>query len=147
MIYKKLILIILITVSSFAEMEFSDPQPTLEDPRKWVIQLRTAHVDDVNHMLGTVYNVLREYPSGAINIAVVTYGQGVRVLRKDYNEEILSKVLSLMEYEVEFIACKNTMETMKWTEEDFIDDLTYVQAGIAEVIERQAGGWLLVTPY
>jgi intracellular sulfur oxidation DsrE/DsrF family protein len=52
-----------------------------------------------------------------------------------------------MEYEVDFIGCRNTMATMKWTEKDFIDNITYVQAGIAQVIERQVGGWIDATPY
>ena len=36
---------------------------------------------------------------------------------------------------------------MGWTKKDFIDNLTYVQAGIAEVIERKVAGWIEVTPY
>ena len=32
--------------------------------------------------------------------------------------------------------CKNTMETMEWTEKDFIDGIDYTQAGKI-VIERQ----------
>ena len=52
-----------------------------------------------------------------------------------------------MEYDVEFIACKNTMETMKWTEKDFIDGIDYTQAGIVEVIERQVDGYIGITAY
>ena len=47
-----------------------------------------------------------------------------------------------MEYDVEFVACKNTMETMKWKESDFIDDISFTQAGIVEVIERQVDGYI-----
>ena len=52
-----------------------------------------------------------------------------------------------MQYDVEIVGCKNTMQTMGWKESDFIDDISYAQAGIAEVIERVAGGWIDVTPY
>jgi intracellular sulfur oxidation DsrE/DsrF family protein len=52
-----------------------------------------------------------------------------------------------MEYDVEFIVCKNTIETMKWTEEDFIDGVDYTQAGIVEVIERQVDGFIGITAY
>ena len=36
---------------------------------------------------------------------------------------------------------------MKWTQKDFIDDIEYVQAGIAELIGKSASGWQSVTPY
>ncbi len=144
---KKLILLIMLSVLSFGQMEFSDPKPTFDEPRKWVIKLRSANIETVNHMLGSIYNVLKVYPAETIKISVVAYAQGMRVLRKDYDAEILSKIKSLMEYDVEFIGCINTMDTMHWKEEEFIDDLGYVQAGIAEVIERIAGGWINVTPY
>ena len=144
---KKILLLILITIFAFGQMEFADPKPTFDNPRKWVIKLRTANIDEVNHMLGSIYNVLKVYPDEGIKIAVVTYAQGVRVLRKDYDPKTLSRISSLMEYEVDFVSCKNTMETMHWTEDEFIEDIIFVQAGIAEIIEKQAAGWVGVTPY
>lgn len=144
---KKIFLTILLVVYSFGAMEFAEPKPTFDNPRKWVIKLRTADHEEVNHMLGSIYNVLKEYPTGAINIAVVTYAQGVRVLRKDYDPATIERIQSLMEYDVEFVVCRNTMATMGWKDKEFLDDVSYVQAGIAEIIERQASGWIGVTPY
>ena len=134
-------------IISYAEMTYSDPQPTFDEPRKWVIKLRIADEKTVNQMLSSVYNVLKEYPAESIKIAVVAYGQGMRVLRKDYDKHTLSRISSLMDYEVEFIGCKNTMETMHWNEDEFIEDIEYVQAGIAELIEKQVDGYYETTPY
>ena len=39
------------------------------------------------------------------------------------------------------------MDTMGWKDEEFVPGVTYVQAGIAEVIERIADGWIAVEPY
>ncbi len=144
---KKLILLMITSVLLFGEMQFADPKPSFDNPRKWVIKLRSAHIETVNHMLGSIYNVLKVYPGESIQIAVVTYAQGVRALRKDYDAHTLTRIQSLMDYDVEFIACKNTMETMKWEESEFLEDISFVQAGIAELIERQAGGWIEITPY
>ncbi|MEA2018324.1 MAG: DsrE family protein [Campylobacterota bacterium] len=145
---RKIILVILISVFAFAEMEFADPQPTFDNPRKWVIKLRTDDPLTVNHLLSSIYNVLAEYPSDAINITVVTYASGVRVLRKDYvNTVATTRIKSLMQYDVEFISCRNTMKTMKWKEDEFIDDIGYVQAGIVEIIEKVTAGYIEVTPY
>lgn len=144
---KKLILIMLGVVLSYAEMTFSDPQPTFDEPRKWVIKLKISDEKTVNQMLSTIYNVLKEYPSESINISVVAYGPGMKVLRKDYDKHTLSRISSLMDYEVEFIGCRNTMETMHWTEEEFIEDINYVQAGVVELIEKQVDGYYETTPY
>ena len=144
---KKLFLLLLLTIFTFGKSEFADPQPSFDEPRKWVIKMNFSDEKRVNHTLGAIYNVLKEYPSEGIRISVVTYAYGMRVLKKDYNKEVLTKIQSLMEYEVEFIACKNTMKTMGWTKKDFIEDLTYVQAGLVETIERQVDGWIEATPY
>jgi len=140
-------MLILITVYSFANMQFANPKPSFDNPRKWVIKLNSSDIEVVNHTLGAIYNVLKIYPDGAIKIAVVTYSHGVRVLKKDYDAKTLSRISSLMEYDVDFISCRNTMETMNWKEDEFIDDILYVQAGIADVIEKKAAGWIEVTPY
>jgi intracellular sulfur oxidation DsrE/DsrF family protein len=144
---KKIIIMVLIAVFSYAQSIFSDPQPTFENPRKLVINIHDNDLETVNHNIGTIYNILKEYPSESLKVAVVLYGKGMRVIKKDYDEATLNRIKSLMEYDVEFIGCKNTMESMNWTQKDFIDGIEYVQAGIVEVIERQTSGYVGVTPY
>ena len=144
---KKVLLISLLAIFSFAQTKFSDPQPTFDNPRKVVYSLYVGDLETVNHTIGSMYNILKEYPSESLKIVVVAYGKGLRVLKKDYDANTLNRVKSLMEYDVEFVACKNTMETMKWKESDFIDGISYTQAGIVEVIEKQQEGYIGITAY
>ncbi|QKF66372.1 intracellular sulfur oxidation protein, DsrE/DsrF family [Arcobacter venerupis] len=144
---KKIILIILITICSYAQSKFNDPQPTFENPRKLVINLHNDDLDTVNHTIGSIYNILKEYPSDTLKVAVVLYGKGMRAIKKDYDKNTLARITSLMEYDVEFVGCRNTMETMNWKDDDFIDGVEFVQAGIVEVIERQMIGYVGITPY
>ncbi|TLP36325.1 DsrE family protein [Arcobacter arenosus] len=144
---KSFLIVILLTVFSFAESTFSDPQPTFENPRKVAIQLYDSDLKKVDHNLSTIYNILKEYPEESLKVVVIAYGNGVRALMKNYDQKALTRIKSLMEYDVEFIICRNTMETMKWTEDDFIDDVSYVQAGIVEVIERQISGYVGIIAY
>ena len=144
---KLLTLALLSPIALSAKMKFSDPKPTFDNPRRWLIKLNTSDIHVVNHTLGGIFNVLKEYPSDTLKVAVVAYGNGMRALKKDYDKKTLSRIKSLMDYDVEFVACKNTMATMGWTKKDFIDNLTYVQAGIAEVIEKKVAGWIEMTPY
>ena len=144
---KKVLLFSLLAIFSFAQTKFSDPQPTFDNPRKVVYSLYVGDLETVNHTIGSMYNILKEYPAESLKIVVVAYGKGLRVLKKDYDKKTLERVKSLMEYDVEFIACKNTMETMKWKESDFIDGIGFTQAGIVEVIEKQKDGYIGITAY
>lgn len=144
---KKILLLMVVVVFSFGKMEFSEPKPTFDNPRLWVIKVNSSDLKEINHTIGAVNNVLKEYPMDTLKVAMIFYAKGMRLLRKDADPATLQRIDALMQYDVEMVACKNTMKTMKWTKKDFIDDLTYVQAGIAEVIERVASGWIEVTPY
>ena len=140
-------LLLFISVFSFAESSFNDPQPTFENQRKVVIQLYYSDVKRVNQTIGSIYNILKEYPSETLKVVVVTYGPGMRAIKKDYDKHTLLRIQSLMEYDVEFIGCRNTMESMHWKDSDFIEDVSFVQAGIVELIERQVDGYIAVNPY
>lgn len=144
---KNLLIVLFFTVFVYGETTFSNPKPTFDNPRKVVFQIYDSNLDKVNHNLGTIYNILKEYPEESLKVAVVAYGNGMRALKKDYDKATLVRITSLMEYDVEFFACKNTMESMKWTEDDFIEDLEYVQAGIVEFVEKQIDGYIGVNAY
>lgn len=144
---KKIVLIAFLSIWAFAESTFSDPQPSFDNPRKVVIQLYDSELKKVNHNLSTIYNILKEYPSETLKVVVVAYGNGIRALKNDYDKKTLTRIESLIEYDVEFIVCRNTMETMKWTEDEFIEDASYVQAGIVELIERQIDGYIGIIAY
>jgi len=144
---KKIILLSILIISLFAKMKFANPKPSFDNPRLWLVTIRQNDKSTVNHILNGINNVLKEYPSESLKVRVVVYGPGMRVIKKDYDKYILSRIKSLIEYEVEFVGCLNTMKTMGWKKDDFIEDIEYVQAGIAEVIERKQEGWIEFTPY
>ncbi|WP_456457266.1 DsrE family protein [Nitratifractor sp.] len=142
------VLVLLFFVSSLeAKMHFANPKPTFDNPRRVIMKLNRSDIHYANHLIGTIYNLLKIYPSDTLKVAVLVYGPGMRVIKKDYDKKTLERIESLMEYDVEFVGCLNTMETMGWRKKDFIDDIDYVQAGVAEVIERQVAGWIDATPY
>lgn len=147
MIKKVLILMFVSALFLFGKSDFSEPYPSFDEPRKVAIQLYDSDLDKVNHNLSTIYNILKEYPAESLKVVVIAYGNGVRALKKDYDKATLKRINSLVEYDVEFIVCKNTMDTMKWTGDDFIDDASFVQAGIVELIERQVDGYIGIIAY
>jgi len=139
--------VLLLSTALSAKMTYADPKPTFDHPRKIIMRLTSRDVHAANHLIGTINNILKEYPPETLQVAVVVYGPGMRVLRRDYDAQTLKRVRSLLMYDVEIIGCINTMQTMGWTKKEFIDGISYVQAGVAEAIERQVGGWIDATPY
>ncbi len=144
---KLFVILLILPAVIFGKYNFKEPKPSFDKPRKIIMKLNSKDIHKANHMLGTIYNILKEYPDGALKVVVVAYGPGLNVLKKDYNKKTLSRISSLMEYDVEFIGCINTMQTMGWKRKDFIDDIDYVQAGVVEIIERQADNFIDATPY
>jgi len=145
---KAVLFFLLLSAVVFADnMKYADPKPSFDNPRKIFMKLNISGIHEVNHMLGTIYNLLKDYPSDTLKVEVIAYGPGMRAIKKDYDKKTLSRIRSLMEYDVDFVGCLNTMETMGWKKKDFIDNITYRQAGVAEVIEKQVAGWVDATPY
>jgi intracellular sulfur oxidation DsrE/DsrF family protein len=145
---KKMLLLLALSLFACAKMEFADPKPSFDHPRKWVVPVKTDDVRVVNHIIGGINNVLNEYPPESLQVAMVFYSSGMRVIRKDYDAKTLTRLRSLMDgYDVELVGCVNTMKTMGWKKRDYIDGILYRQAGIAEIIERNAAGWFVFAPY
>ncbi len=144
---KKIIIILILSINLLADMTFSNPQPTFVHPRKWLIKLHVDNYHTVHHTLGAIYNLLSLYPTESLRVMVIAYGQGDRVLMKNYKKLALSQIQSLMTYGVKFVVCENTMKTMGWTKKQFIKGVQYVKYGIADILEKKQAGWIDVTPY
>jgi intracellular sulfur oxidation DsrE/DsrF family protein len=51
-----------------------------------------------------------------------------------------------MQFDVEFIACHNTMETYNIKESDLIEGSIVVTAGVVELLESVKKGWVYIKP-
>jgi hypothetical protein len=63
-----------------------------------------------------------------------------------FDKTLQKRLKSLMTYDVEFIACGNTMKTYNIDKKELLDGVDVVTAGIVELIERQIGGWIYIRP-
>jgi intracellular sulfur oxidation DsrE/DsrF family protein len=145
---KTFLLFFFSTFLLFGKMEFVSPKPSFDNPRKWVIPVNSDDIHKINHIIGAINNVINEYPPESIKVAIIFYSAGMRVIKKDYDKKTQKRLLSLVDgYEVELVGCLNTMKTMKWSKKDFLNEIEYKQAGIAEIIERDFAGWFIFNPY
>jgi intracellular sulfur oxidation DsrE/DsrF family protein len=129
-----------------AETEFADPQPSLENPRKFVFPITKNDRHEINHVLSSANNVIKFYGPEKVEVVIVAYSKGIEAVMNHKDIEIKKRVKALMTYEVEFIACGNTMKTLKIDKSELIDGTEIVTAGIVELIERQLRGYIYIRP-
>jgi intracellular sulfur oxidation DsrE/DsrF family protein len=143
---KTFILIFLLISFLSAETEFAEPKPSMINPRKFVFPMTKWDRNEINHILGSVNNVIKFYGVDNTEVVIVAYSQGIKALLKRGNNTIRKRVKSLMTYDVEFIACGNTMKTLKIDKKELLDGVEVATAGIVELIERQLRGYIYIRP-
>ncbi|TCS64299.1 DsrE family protein [Varunaivibrio sulfuroxidans] len=131
-------------ISTAKAQEFADPQPTMDNPRRIVLGVDTKDVARLNNILYNTVNLQKNYGQDNVEIAIIAYGPGVRMLLK--GSPVAERVRSLMMYGVKFIACQNTMDTLHKTKADLIDGVSVVRSGLAEIVERRLKGWVDIKP-
>ena len=142
---KMLLALVLLLVSLAGETEFAKPKPSIDNPRKIVFPITSGDDEAINHVLSSANNVLKFYGPENVMMAIICYSKGIRTLLKK-EKRIAARVRSLMTYDVEFIACGNTMRTKGIKKEDLIEGVEIVTAGIVELVERDLKGWIYIRP-
>ena len=145
----KKILILFLMIANFAgaETEFANPKPSITEPRQLIFSISSWDKDEVNHIIGTINNVMKFYRPENTEIIVVAYSQGLKaVLKKPADIEIQKRIKSLMTYDILFIACGNTMKTLKIDKKELLEDVEIVTAGVVEIIERKLSGFTYIRP-
>ena len=142
----KKLCILYICFSSFvmAETEFASPKPAIDHPRQLVFSIDTIDEKIANHVISTVNNVIKFYRPENTEVVVVMYSQGVKLLRKKGNSDIRKRIEALMTYDIEFVACENSMRTLGIKKKELIEDISFGTAGIVEIIERQLQGFIYI---
>lgn len=101
---------------------------TSDTPKAWGGVLR--NVDNLRETLG------REN----VTVEVVGHGGGIEMLLKS-NRETGEKVQALAKDGVTFLACENTMAHKDISRDQLLAGVSTVDAGVAQVVRRQAQGW------
>lgn len=127
------------------ETVLSHPKPTLEHPRQLVIEINSGDEKTVSGAIAAVNNLIKAYQPGFVEIAVVIYGPALPYAKKN-SGELSQRMETLIMMDVALIACRNTMETYRLSQEQLIDGMDTVQAGLQEIAERKLAGWIHLKP-
>lgn len=142
---KKLFIAALFCFTVHAETQFAQPVPSIDNPRQVVFCITEGDDESINHVLSSANNVLKYYGPEKVEIEIVAYYHGIRALLKS-EKKIAVRVNALMQYDVKFVACGNTMETKKIKPSQLIEGSEIVTAGIVEMLERVKSGWIYIKP-
>jgi intracellular sulfur oxidation DsrE/DsrF family protein len=97
-----------------------------------------------NEVFGNFRNIQRDMGPANVEIEVVVYGDGIAMLRDD--SLVYNKVEQAIEEGVKIVACENTMKAQNISRDHMLPNISYVTAGIVELIKLQAAGWAYVRP-
>jgi len=140
-----LILLSLCILSS-AETEYAEPKPSFDNPRKIVFSITEDTPHAIDHILSVASNVVKYYGVDNVQMKIVAYSKGIVLLLKSHSTDDAKRVDALMQYEVEFIACGNTMKTYEIQESELLEGSVVVTAGVVELLESVKKGWTYIKP-
>jgi intracellular sulfur oxidation DsrE/DsrF family protein len=102
------------------------------DPAKWNLALNNAK------------NIQTDLGAANVDIELVAYGPGIGMLKAD--SVVGNRVDEAIAAGVKVVACENTMKGQKLSQTDMLNKLSYVQAGVVEIMQRQQQGWSYIRP-
>lgn len=115
---------------------------------KIAYQFNKADLGYQDHVIFSVGEVLRKYGDD-VNIVVVAFAEGIHILAKrplrEVKQEIRERVSSLAQYGVEFHACRNTMNSLGWTDKDMVPFAKIVDIGAADLMTLQEKGYAYIS--
>jgi intracellular sulfur oxidation DsrE/DsrF family protein len=107
-------------------------QVSENDPKKWELTM------------SNVRNVQSDMGKENVTIEVVAYGPGLAMLLLE--SAAANRVADAQRAGVKVVACENTMHGQKLTKEDMLSGISYVPAGVSELMLLQEAGYSYVRP-
>lgn len=102
------------------------------DPAKWNLALNNAK------------NLQEDVGAANVDIEIVAYGPGIGMLKLE--SPTGARIADAMKANVKVLACENTMRGQKLTKDDMLGGISYVPAGVTEIMRRQIEGWAYLRP-
>ena len=128
--------------------EPSDRFPGDPAEHKAVYMFNKADAGYQHSILNSIQAMIKKYEDN-VEIAVVVIGPGLHTLAKKPQREIEPLTYERIEsfakdYNVRWIACGNTMNSMHWSDEDMRPFAEYAEVGAAALMELQEEGFKLL---
>ena len=131
-------------VALFAALPlFAAAQSTAPTTRV-VVQVSEAGPARWNLVLNNVKNLQDDLGADKVAVEIVAYGPGIGMLKLDAVTN--SRITDALKSGVAVRACENTMRNQKILKADMHPGISYVPAGVVQIIKRQQEGWAYLRP-
>jgi intracellular sulfur oxidation DsrE/DsrF family protein len=102
------------------------------DPAKWNLALNNAK------------NLQDDVGAANVEIEIVAYGPGISMLKLE--SPTGSRIADAAKAGIKVTACENTMRGQKLSKDDMLAGISYVPAGVTEIMKKQHEGWAYLRP-
>lgn len=119
-------------------------QPAAAKRNRIVIQVSDNDPAKWNLALNNAKNLQEDVGAANVDIEIVAYGPGIGMLKLE--SPTGSRIADAMKANVKVIACENTMRGQKLTRDDMLPAISYVPAGVTEIMKKQTEGWAYLRP-
>ena len=109
-----------------------------------VVQVSEADPARWNLVLNNVANLQEDLGAANVTIEIVAYGPGIGMLKLDAVSN--SRISDAVKAGVQVSACENTMRNQKLVRADMHPGVSYVSAGVVQIVQRQQQGWAYLRP-
>ena len=116
------------------------PQAAPKPKHRVVFELNAPAPSGWDQLFHNVDNVLKIFGDEGVQVEVVFFGKGLRMLLKS-NSEYAARLKEAADKGVTLSACQNSMRAAKITTEDLFPFAAQVDSGVAELVRKQEAGW------
>ena len=112
--------------------------------QKLVMQVSDAEPGKWGLALNNAYNVQETLGKDKVDIEIVAYGPGLGMLKLDSLAG--ARVDEALKRGVKLVACEITMQKQNVTRADMLPNISYVPAGVVELMKKQQQGYSYIRP-
>ena len=113
-----------------------------------VYQCNKADHDYLSHILFSVGEMIRRHGDN-VEVVVSCFGPGIHLLgdppERPIAKEQQERASSLRAYGVAFHACRNTMDSLGWTEQNLVEYAQIVDVGAEDIMLLQEKGFSYIS--
>jgi intracellular sulfur oxidation DsrE/DsrF family protein len=131
-------------VMAFAILTHSAESMAAQQKAKIVLQVSDNDPAKWNLALNNARNAQDDLGKDNIDIEIVVYGPGIHMLRMEATTA--TRVTQAIKSGISIVACENTMTAQKINKADMHDAISYVPAGVIQLMKRQQQGWAYIRP-
>jgi hypothetical protein len=109
-----------------------------------VLQVSDDNPKTWNQALNVIENLQQAYGRENVDVKLVALGYGIGILTLDSPNG--GRVQDALKSGAQVAACEVTMRRRKLSRDDMLPNISYVPAGVVEIIQLQKQGWSVLRP-